>query len=974
MSDMSDTFDLFIAIGVSRQSGVYPVTIVPPGANEIRGQLRVEPVPEPGPTAMPRPHLEIDPEVRRVASEADVTAGILGQPARLLVEVAPPELFAVDWETALPPALGLSPGRFEVVRWSPRRDPRASVPLQLPIDVLLASAGDLSQRASRLANVLRYFRLTLAEGITDRYLHALLRSRAADVLHLHGTGHWGEGGRGVFGEGAHRLELPRLASVLKRSGTRLLVLSTDQQSRAPLLDLAHRTVAGGGPPVLLAAGDDVDQALLNVYFDLVHDHPLHIAAASARAAGGAEVSLVHGRGGKDLLRISPLLERLKGRARVETERARELRRAVQEWEELEESRAIFGHPRPFASLALPVPKVALDKAVEELEGIAGWDLDYDNESGGMVPLGDGFETVHRSEELLDQVESAAGRVVNTWFSAGATAIPTDATLAGSAEYLFNLQIGPPLIHSQVRRPLAIPEEELARFYSDEGLELQVILTSEDFAIPEKVQTLLLPRPPMASRTVRFAVRTPAAPGRARLRAGVYFRQNLLQSLVVEAEVTPEPQRHAAGNGAKVDFALSGSLRDVQRLPERTLNILTNETEDGKHTFVVVGTDLRWSFILKEGAMRTAVKAARRDLLEVAATGGEGGKPGTYRFGDDNRGKPQDFAAAVRKLAYLGYNLYVGQVTRTEAERTALRQALGPCGTIQVAVSDSAEYVFPWALVYDKPLLRDHERNVVCPAFLDALRQGQAAAQPGFLERHICLTGVCPHAADTNVICPSGFWGFRHVIEQPLSVTDREGRVRRDVRLDIKAPGGIRLLMAVSRKLRSLATHRGAVESLPGLTVDFKEAKIEIGKALGRTDLQVAYFFCHGGRKDETVWLGVGNGEKIYSSDLATWQIDWSSARTLVFFNGCHTADVTPDDLLHFNRILAASSASGVIGTEIFIPEQLAAHFALGFLQGLSRGQQIGQVIRQQRLLLLERYNPLGLVYTPYCHAGLKIVV
>jgi hypothetical protein len=82
-------------------------------------------------------------------------------------------------------------------------------------------------------------------------------------------------------------------------------------------------------------------------------------------------------------------------------------------------------------------------------------------------------------------------------------------------------------------------------------------------------------------------------------------------------------------------------------------------------------------------------------------------------------------------------------------------------------------------------------------------------------------------------------------------------------------------------------------------------------------------------------------------------------------------DVNPDDLLLFNEMLSYCQAGGVIGTEISIPEVLARYFARGFFQLLSK-YNIGDAIRQMRLRLLENYNPLGLAYTPYCSANLKI--
>jgi hypothetical protein len=260
-------------------------------------------------------------------------------------------------------------------------------------------------------------------------------------------------------------------------------------------------------------------------------------------------------------------------------------------------------------------------------------LDTIHESGGMEPLREGFKEVQESEKRLERAAAATGRVVNGWFSEGDRDVDPAQSLAAGAEYRYNLNIGRPRPQSHVERPVVIPEEQLEPFYEDGGLELRVILFSDDFEIPEPEQPLRLPRPPQASRIASFTVRAPSRPGRVRLRAGVYFRQNLLQSLLVTAEVTSRAETREHGNEARVDFALMGNLRDVERYPERTLNIVANDSGDGTHAFAVVGTDLKWSLTLKEGPMRKAVQAARRRLEDVCATRDREGKPDKYRFRD-----------------------------------------------------------------------------------------------------------------------------------------------------------------------------------------------------------------------------------------------------------------------------------------------------------------------------------------------------
>jgi hypothetical protein len=74
-----------------------------------------------------------------------------------------------------------------------------------------------------------------------------------------------------------------------------------------------------------------------------------------------------------------------------------------------------------------------------------------------------------------------------------------------------------------------------------------------------------------------------------------------------------------------------------------------------------------------------------------------------------------------------------------------------------------------------------------------------------------------------------------------------------------------------------------------------------------------------------------------------------------------------------------AKASGIIGTEITVHSFLATEFAQGFFKRFiakdhpDQRQNVGQIIRDLRLELLMKRNPLGLVYTAYCSADLRLV-
>lgn len=559
------------------------------------------------------------------------------------------------------------------------------------------------------------------------------------------------------------------------------------------------------------------------------------------------------------------------------------------------------------------------------------------------------------------------RVVNTWFAEAGQDIPHSENLKLDTWYEFTVQIGVAAERSIVHAAIGLPESELARFYSEDGLSLRVVVFSSDFKFEVKEQALVLPRPPQESLPLTFHVLAPQKQGIASLRVGIYFEQNLLQSLIVQAVVGEV--RGAFGNKADVDFALSGKLQDVEHLPPRTINIAMNGKGDGTHNFFVVGTDLIQDMDLGEGELSSAVEEVR-NVLQAVCGGPSGPGAGPYRFGTDNHGTEQNFVKDLKQLAEFGYGLYSEILTKHDRSlKKRLREVLStPESTIQISSTKSAKYVFPWALLYDQRLVTGD--NEICPQFLSDLRAG---GQSGYLAKQQCISQGCPHHEDANVVCPSGFWGFKHIIEQPLSVEiSGSNGVQRELPLKVNGrKDGI--MMAVSLKLDNVEKHRRELEQQAGTNFDYRPTKQAIGLGLQRTDAPIIYFYCHGGRSGSRTWLGIGKGEQLIPSDLMGWEIDWPIVHPLVFINGCHTVDITPDDLLRFNETLSYCQASGVIGTEISIPEVLARYFANGFFKLLPICN-VGDAIRQMRLQLLENYNPLGLAYTPYCSANLEITL
>jgi serine/threonine protein kinase len=591
------------------------------------------------------------------------------------------------------------------------------------------------------------------------------------------------------------------------------------------------------------------------------------------------------------------------------------------------------------------------------------------------------EITDRFRVLEPEAPTSSTRVVNLAILGSSGTVRSDQTLKRKSEYDVRIHIGGFDPDSIVLNPRAVPDELLKPHMSPSGLSLRVVISSRHFEVFDRERTLILP-PVGQSEVVSFRVRTPAATGTAQLRAVVYFKGNALQSLLVTAYVTEtEVSSYRSGVTAEVEYCLCGSLKDVEMYPARTLNILTNESRDGTHTFSVLGTDICEDFYFGDLEMDESLRGARRTLLEICAELDKDGYPVKYRYNaNTNTGTSGQFVNDVKKLAIAGSDLYCNFVThKDQAFGHKLRSALSTEATIQISAVKSAKYVFPWAVVYDKRLLVD-DRNTVCPKFLDDLKRMKSliddlnlAKAFAFLKTAHCLALGCPNRNDPNVICPSGFWGFKHILEQPPSVRHEPGVSPRDAQTQLTINGEAKMVMGISLRLDDPEKHYSDVAKLKRYHVTLGRNKADIFTALEAVPSpDFIYLYCHGGKEKGKSFLGVGKDERLIPNDLVAKNFSWPQSHPLVFINGCRTAELTPGDLLNFVNMFVWCQASGVIGTEISIPESLAREFAAAIFKSLAEPKTtIGEAILEQRLLLLGKYNLMGLAYTPYCHSALR---
>ena len=599
----------------------------------------------------------------------------------------------------------------------------------------------------------------------------------------------------------------------------------------------------------------------------------------------------------------------------------------------------------------------------------------------------------------DDTDTARQTVVNTGFSLpGSPDTPTGKrrTLACGTDYLYWVETGPLQEGSIEFKPTALPAlpakaaltVTLAGFSDGlitvPGADIGEIEVQPDGSARVTRQPLLstgvLPQSGRLDRRLFFPVRTPPTPGTYRMRCNIYHGQVLIQSREIRARVTPVSEKVSQGPQALrsvLDYNLSGTLDGAQlsRLGEHRLSILLNESGKGSHSLHLFGTNgkERWKnddIRFQSGELQTMVEDARKKLRKASWGHEEEWEKGwEYLYGRNGKDIHR-LKKDICRMAWWGREFYESlwpRMAGNEDKQKAFEEALAAPGLIQLAMKESAQSILPLAMVYDYPLDPDPnlEHKELCPTFTDALKKGIP------LQDTACFQGRCPSRGNETILCPSGFWGFRHAVGMPISVPEAM-----DAPSSIPVKGKLRITMAVSTTLDLLDDHVKKIRGIRGDAEWFCAASRNRVMAGLWNQPHLVYFYCHGLTAGGSPYLQIGTPEKpefIYRTDFGRLGAAWRDVRPLVFINGCHTTATDPLGAYSLSQQLVVNARSaGAIGTEISVFEPLAAAFAEECLRLFLNGESIGWAIRNARLKILADGNPLGLVYIPFVVAGLQL--
>ena len=498
---------------------------------------------------------------------------------------------------------------------------------------------------------------------------------------------------------------------------------------------------------------------------------------------------------------------------------------------------------------------------------------------------------------------------------------------------------------------------------------------------------------LLTRRLLFSIRTPFSLGPARLRCSTFCRGVLLESRLVQVVIGPDSvAEQQPALRSSVDYTLSRSLDPafLAELTPHSLSVLLNDNGDTTHGLRLFGTDD--AEIFNRDARLTDFQL--QDLIEVARAAQRRVAWGdtdawtdakVYRYRDGRRDLDR-LANDLARMAVAGYRVYGKLIERLGGpQRATLERLLRESVLVQIAMKESAGAYLPAAMMYDihfdtGAFLINSTQHHLCPTFEAALLGDQA------LDECACFHGACPTRAQSEVVradptrlmqelgpvvCPSGFWGFRHKLGLPLSV----GEVG-DTPLTIGYTNAPVMTAGIWASFEEWPKHEVQLRA-GGRQLEVGKSRADVLRLLRASHPQVVYFYCHGGfAGDGSPCLFVGGPDDagITPDNLEANGIQWQTPQPLVFINGCNTTSLEPKAAFDFvSSFVQEVHAAGVIGSEITVFEPLARAFAEVALERFLGGAPIGEAVRQARLGLLKDGNPLGLVYVPFVIGSLRMV-
>ncbi len=566
------------------------------------------------------------------------------------------------------------------------------------------------------------------------------------------------------------------------------------------------------------------------------------------------------------------------------------------------------------------------------------------------------------------------------------------------------------VHVQVPAVVAPRPGSAAGGEAPAHLAIVIFVPQDDFEIDHTPATLRVPPLDASSEIQRKFV--PLHSGKVQMRICAYYGGLLVQSVVVEADVVAAGEPMEGGRVERqIDYVADATLSQMTQMQRPTLSIFTNRAVDGSHWIGVYSAASSGDPVLSSGFMQTfsetELRERGRELRELFSLL-QGGRP--YRYQDALPLDSQKLARSENDLVRLAlagwkvfHSLFLARSGEVDYDR--LPASLRP-GLISVARCRGESPTLPWAALYELRLDTGQAGSLhLCPVFKEQLAanvwspDGKSLVQRHDLLDHprACRELVdCPLKGPERLrtVCPFGFWGMVHQIEQPvqlvtptpvdqlppeLSQAGDPQRTGQTAFLVRRAEDHLRLAVGVYPGIPDASLHLQELQSAgPAGMLDFTAAqeRNQVLEMLEKGDQHLYYFYCHGvirGQEFRLLFGPAGQEQYLSAADLDPRETHWQGAlRPLVILNGCETMRLTPELIHGLLGVLRQLGASGVVGTEMPVVTLLARPVGVQLVHGLSTSFSIGECFLQIRHNLLRQGNPLGLAYSFYASASLHL--
>jgi CHAT domain len=243
------------------------------------------------------------------------------------------------------------------------------------------------------------------------------------------------------------------------------------------------------------------------------------------------------------------------------------------------------------------------------------------------------------------------------------------------------------------------------------------------------------------------------------------------------------------------------------------------------------------------------------------------------------------------------------------------------------------------------------------------------------------------AADGNNFKPSGFWGYRHVIEQYPSIYPINDHLKaRDHKVGFGAALHDRI--DTEFKVDCLKRHRDFIQSSADVLTYTEWTKItglESGLSAVPFQQQVLYFLCHAEVAGSTAapslvpaTLQLSDGKIDVGRVRVLVKKKFEPSPPLIFVNACRGGQL--GTLVRQNLAFASQfleqGAICVVGPQIEVPAVFAGEFGNRFFTALMQrtnpSPRAGLVLRELTREMWMHNNPFGLVYSLYAGADCHI--